>query len=112
MALEPRPRSPKSIGELQLSGKDTGEPRHIKLDRASAFGLIFSSRENDRLHLPVTYSLPSPKAGRWNLLIPPVGGILILINFPSGPGTALYAFKPASTSVTHNIPVPAWPVAS
>lgn len=25
-------------------------------------------------------------------------------------GTALYAFNPPSTSVTHNIPVPDWPV--
>lgn len=63
---------PKSTGLVQFNGMDTGEPMQINL-----------------LLLSVTYSLPSPKAGRWNLFNPPVGGMFILTRLPEESGTAL-----------------------
>jgi hypothetical protein len=55
------------------------------------------------------YALPSPNAGRWNLLHPPVTGSGIGVRTPPS-GTALNARSPATRSQTHRIPVPSLPL--
>jgi hypothetical protein len=90
--VEPMTVSPKSTGDEHFKGKATGDPMHIMLP----FEVV-------------TYSRPSPKAGRKNLLRPPVGGKLMGESTPLT-GTALNALKPASGSVIQRMPVPALPL--
>jgi hypothetical protein len=92
VVVSPRARLPKSTGELHDSALATGEPMQI------TFPL-----ESD------TYNRPSPNAGRMNLFRPPVGGMVMAVRTPFT-GTALNACNPALGSVTHRIPVPAWPL--
>jgi hypothetical protein len=67
VSVEPIVTLPKSIGAVQVSGWATGLPRHIMCPSTV-----------DR------YSLPSPNAGRWYLLMDGVDGISIFIIVPSG----------------------------
>lgn len=86
----PRGTSPKST-LLQFSGRLTGEPMQYRMP----------------VEL-VVYSLVSPNAGLWNLLIPLIAGIFIEVRFPSF-GTAYQARRPASGSVIHKIAEPGLP---
>jgi hypothetical protein len=84
--------SPKLTGALQVTGRLTGYPMQ------------------NSLFPEFTYSLPSPNAGRWNLVRPGSAGIGMRSRTLLPFGTALYAFSPWPTSVIHRIAVPGWPL--
>lgn len=64
VAVKPRLRSPKSTGELQLRGSDTGEPRQIKFDLASDFGLI---SQGPKWQNSLTRNIESAITKSWSL---------------------------------------------